>query len=203
LWLPTLFGSPRTPGPDVAQLAWALDGAPEGTICGFTFSTHTLPVAEFVRYAPLTRRHAIDVFRALLSSTIVVSCFFPARLSDNRIELQEDGAARVIGRMTEDMRERVTLAARRLRAAFLRAGALLHPTTFKPGATGGDAHYAGTIPMRDRPALGESSADAEVFGLPGVYLADASGFPSLPAKSHTLAIMANADRVGKAVAASL
>lgn len=54
------------------------------------------------------------------------------------------------------------------------------PTTFKPGQIGADAHYAGTIPMRPRPEIGESTA-----------------FPSLPAKSHTLALMACADRVGR------
>jgi choline dehydrogenase-like flavoprotein len=51
--------------------------------------------------------------------------------------------------------------------------------------------------MRERPKIGESSAESEVQGLPGVYVADASSFPSLPAKSHTLALMACADRVGR------
>jgi choline dehydrogenase-like flavoprotein len=90
-----------------------------------------------------------------------------------------------------------------LRAAFRRAGAILLPGTFKPGQTGGVAHYAGTIPMRASPTLGETSADAEIHGLSGVHIADAAAFSSLPAKSHTLALMACADRVGRLLARRL
>jgi choline dehydrogenase-like flavoprotein len=197
LWLPTFFGTARTQAPALAQLAFTLDGAPSGTICGFTFSTHALPVSEFVHHSPLARRHALRLFRALLSSTVVANCFFPGRLSENRIRRAPDGSVHVIGGVTPALSHEVAWARSRLRAAFLRAGAVLLPTTFTPGKAGADAHYAGTIPMRQRPEIGESTPEAEVQGLPGVFVADASAFPALPAKSHTLALMACADRVGR------
>lgn len=197
LWLPAFLGTTRTQASGLAQLAFTLDGAPSGTICGFTFSTHALPVAEFVRHAPLARRHALRLFRALLSSTIVANCFFPGRLSQNRMTLRPDGSVRVIGGATPGLPGELAWARTRLRAAFGRAGAVLLPATFTPGQTGSDAHYAGTVPMRRHPEIGESTAEGEVLGLPGVYVADASSFPSLPAKSHTLALMACADRVGR------
>ncbi len=197
LWLPGFLGTARAQAPGTAQLAFTLDGAPSGTICGFTFSTHALPVAEFVHHAPLARRHALRLFRALLSSTIVANCFFPGRLSQNRMRLAPDGSVHVTGGAMSSLTGEIAWVRSRLRAAFLRSGAVLLPTTFKPGQTGADAHYAGSIPMRLRPGIGESTADAEVQGLPGVYVADASAFPSLPAKSHTLALMACADRVGR------
>jgi choline dehydrogenase-like flavoprotein len=196
LWLPAFLGTARTPASGLAQLAFALD-APSGTICGFTFSTHALPVAEFVHHAPLARRHSLRLFRALLSSMIVANCFFPGRLSENRMRLAPDGSVHVIGGTMSSLAREIAWVRSRLRAAFLRAGAVLLPTTFKPGQNGADAHYAGSIPMSRRPGIGESTAEAEVQGLPGVYVADASAFPSLPAKSHTLALMACADRVGR------
>jgi choline dehydrogenase-like flavoprotein len=203
LWLPPFLGVARAPAPGLAQLAFSLDGAASGPICGFTFSTHALPVAEFVRHAPLARRNALRLFRALLSSTIVANCFFPSELSDNRMRLAPDGTVRVIGGTKEGLQGDIDWVRQRLRAAFSRAGAVLLPTTFKPGQTGGDAHYAGSIPMRERPVPGEATAEGEVHGLPGVYIADGAAFPSLPAKSHTLALMACADRVGRTLVCRL
>ncbi len=54
--------------------------------------------------------------------------------------------------------------------------------------------------MREKPVLGETSSSGEVKGLEGVYIVDGACLPSLPAKSHTLTIMANADRIGRRLA---
>jgi choline dehydrogenase-like flavoprotein len=45
--------------------------------------------------------------------------------------------------------------------------------------------------------------DGSLRGADGVYIADASTFPHLPAKGLTFTAMANAERVGEAVAKSL
>jgi choline dehydrogenase-like flavoprotein len=84
---------------------------------------------------------------------------------------------------------------KRLARSFSRYGAWLIPGSFMLGKPGADIHYAGTIPMRERPAAHESSSDGEVGGLPGVYVVDGAALSALPAKSHTLTIMANADRI--------
>ena len=54
--------------------------------------------------------------------------------------------------------------------------------------------------MRHRPILGESSQFGEIVGLPGVYAVDGSSLPVLSERSHTLTIMANADRIARHVA---
>jgi len=56
-------------------------------------------------------------------------------------------------------------------------------------------HYAGTVPMRADPEGHQATHEGEVRGLPGVFVVDGSALPSLPAKAHTLTIMANADRI--------
>jgi len=195
LWLPHQLGASRTAAPGFAQLAFALD-AGRDAVCGFTFSTHALPVAEFVRASPLTRRNSVCVFAALLSSTLVANCFFPGHHSANTVRLAPDGVLHVDGGVRPSLAGALLRTRNVLRAAFLRAHAVMLPGSFTQGSTGADAHYAGTLPMRTHPRRGETSADGELEGLPGVLVADASALPSLPAKSHTLAMMACADRLG-------
>jgi choline dehydrogenase-like flavoprotein len=55
--------------------------------------------------------------------------------------------------------------------------------------------------MVDRPGPMQTSTSGEVHGLPGVHVVDGSTLPVLPAKSHTLTLMANADRIGRLIAA--
>jgi choline dehydrogenase-like flavoprotein len=197
LWLPKFTGAARAAGPGFAQLGFALDGDDPGAVSGFVFSTHALPVAEFVRYAPLARRNAIGLFSALLSSVVVANCFFPGALSKNSLQLEPGGRLRVIGGSHARLEEVSEVTRKRLRACFLRANALMLPGSFRLGQTGADAHYAGSLPMRRNPANGETHADGELAGLPGVFVADAAAFPSLPSKPPTFVMMACADRLGK------
>jgi choline dehydrogenase-like flavoprotein len=201
LWLPRSLGAAREGGPGFAQLGFVLDDAHIGSVCGFLFSTQGLPVAEFIRHSPLARRHSVRLFRTLLSSMIVGNCFFPGQLSDSSMRRESDGSVKVVGGAKPALAGAIARTRARINVAFRRAGAWLLPGSFKAGATGGDAHYAGSLPMRNTPGTGETSAAAEVAGLPGVFIADAAAMPSLPAKSHTLAIMACADRVGRTVVA--
>lgn len=69
------------------------------------------------------------------------------------------------------------------------------PGSFVAGAPGADLHYAGTLPMRTHPMAHECHSTGEIAGLPGVYAIDGASLTLLPAKPHTLTIMANADRI--------
>jgi hypothetical protein len=57
--------------------------------------------------------------------------------------------------------------------------------------------------MRHKPVIGETTSLGEVLGMDGLHVVDGACLPILPAKSHTLTIMANADRIGIAVAKKL
>ena len=50
------------------------------------------------------------------------------------------------------------------------------------------------------PGAASTSADGELTARDGLYVADGAALPNLPAKHPTLTIMANADRIGRAVA---
>jgi len=203
LWLPRFTAAHAVPGPATAQLAFTLDGDAPQEVCGYTFSTHGLPMTEFLRHAPLSVAGAAPLLRALLPSCIVANCFLPARLTRSRVELRDDGALCVTGGEAEDAAEFGERVRARLAAAFAASGARMLPGSFRRGAAGADVHYAGTMPMRASPRPGECDADGELSGLEGVYAADAAVLPTLPAKSHTLAMMANAHRIGARLARRL
>lgn len=69
-------------------------------------------------------------------------------------------------------------------------------------------HYGGSLPMQEEePSAGgqgrSCSADGELHGLPGVFLIDASGFPSIPGSTVALLTMANACRIASRWSAGL
>ena len=165
--------------------------------------TRGLPVSEFVRHAPLSRAGAASVFRELLPATLVVNCFLPSRLSASRVELAPEGTLRVIGGEAAGLADYAANVRKRLAVAFRRCGGIMLPGSFSRGTIGSDVHYASTLPMRRDPAPGQCSIDGEIAGLEGVYAVDGAALPALPAKSHTLSIMANAHRIGSRLARRL
>lgn len=59
-------------------------------------------------------------------------------------------------------------------------------------------HVGGSLPMRDRPGELETDVLGRPSGLRRVHVVDASVFPSLPATTITLPVMANAQRIANA-----
>lgn len=200
LWAPRLLGAPRTRGFGLGQLSYVLEVG-EG-VCGFgsTFSTTGIPMAEFVRHLPLRKPVGVDVLRNLLSSCLAGNIFLPGSLSAVSVGLDANGVMRIDGGYAEAVPELMALAERKLRKAYRKLGFMMLPTSFTIGRPGGDIHYAGTLPMRLEPLVGESGVLGEVAGLSGVHVVDGAALPDLSEKSHTLTIMANADRIGRQLA---
>jgi len=90
--------------------------------------------------------------------------------------------------------------ARRLIAAapYLDLWPALPATTF--AAPGKSYHWGGSFPHRARPRRGDNSTDVlgRVPGFDRVHLVDAAVFPTVPATTFTLSIMANAHRIATA-----
>ncbi len=200
LGLPRFLGRGVETGVGFAQLAFALDGDGAGEVSGFTFSTHGLPVGEFIERSPISRVGAADAFRVLLPSMLVGNCFLPSRFSASQVRLTDNGTLRVEGGESALLAPYAEGVRARLAKAFRQAGAWMLPGSFGRGAIGADVHYAATLPMRAHPRRGESSVDGEIDGMPGVFVADGAALPALPSKSHTLAIMANAHRIATRLA---
>jgi choline dehydrogenase-like flavoprotein len=200
LWLPSLLGASRLPGFGLGQLSYSL-GLKDGiTAFGSTFSTTGIPVSEFARHLPLKRPLGISFLRTLLSSCVVGNVFLPGDLTDAQVKFSNQDSLVVSGKFGDRVSPLMKEAHQKLRAAYLALGALVLPGSFTIGQPGGDIHYSGTMPMKEFPVAGQTSATGEIQGLDGVYVVDGACLPTLPEKSHTLTIMANADRVGKAIA---
>ncbi|MDE2422948.1 MAG: GMC family oxidoreductase [Betaproteobacteria bacterium] len=203
LWLPGLLGAQRSPGFGLGQLSFTLSLRDHISAFGSTFSTTGIPVSEFARHIPMSRRYGVDLLKGLLSSCVVGNLFLPGQLTKARVSLKGDGSLMVSGGYSDSVAPLMTEARKKLSKAYWSIGALLLPGSYTVGLPGGDIHYAGTLPMRDKPVLGETSSLGEVKGIDGVYVVDGACLPALPAKSHTLTIMANADRIGRAIALNL
>lgn len=197
LWLPRLLGTPRTPSFGLGQLSFSLETQSKTMAFGSTFATTGISLSEFVRHIPFRRRYGIDLLRGLLSSCVVGNVFLPGNLTDAAVELQADDFLRVTGSYSAGVVGLMKEVSSRLRKVYWKMGALLLPGSFTIGQPGSDIHYASTLPMRALPSIGETSKFGEVVGLDGVFVVDGACLPWLSEKSHTLTIMANADRIGR------
>jgi choline dehydrogenase-like flavoprotein len=70
------------------------------------------------------------------------------------------------------------------------------PPAIRPGEPGRGFHTGGTFPMRRNPDAFQADLLGRPTGFSRVHLVDSSVFPSLPATTITLSVMANAHRIG-------
>jgi len=197
LWLPAMLGAPRERSFGLAQLSFALTQPGVGQSFGNLFSTVGLPVSEFLAHLPISRRAGLPLLRALLSSCVVGNLFLPGNLSAHSVSLDEQGALRIKGGSDPQQGAALAEAHAALSRGFRRTGARVLPGSFVAGPLGADLHYAATLPISKHPSAHECRINGELAGLPGVYVIDGAALPRLPAKAHTLTIMANADRIAR------
>ncbi|APW36528.1 4Fe-4S ferredoxin [Rhodoferax koreense] len=204
LWLPGLLGQPRERGFGLGQLSYALQLTGGRTAFGSTFATTGIPMWELARHLPLGRSTALQVLRDLLGSCVVGNLFLPGELSDARARLDDRDTLRIEGGWRQaDVEDLLREARRKLAGAYRKMNAWMLPGSFTPGRPGSDIHYAGTLPMAADPGAGQTSVQGEVRGLRHVHVVDGACLPALPEKSHTLTLMANADRIGRLIAPTL
>lgn len=203
LWFPRFLGLKRRPVFGLGQLSFHMALKENRSVFGSTFSTQGIPVSEFVTHLPIRRRNGIKLLSRLLSSCLVGNLFLSEGLYSSKARLQNDGTLAISGTYNRSVVADVMQdTARKLRKAYAKLGGVILPGSFTVGKPGGDIHYAGTLPMREQPVMGETSANGEVLGLQGVYVVDGASFPILTEKSPTLTLMANADRIARKIAAS-
>ncbi len=203
LWIPRRLGAAREPGFGLGQLSYVVDCSPDIRGFGSLFSTNGIPVSEFARFTPLPLPYGIDALRALLSSCVVGNLALPGHLTRATVRLDKTNALVVDGRYDDRVPMLLRSAATQLRSAFRKVGGWILPGSFKPGTPGADIHYAATLPMTASPGIGQTDSLGELTRQPDLHIVDGACLPVLTEKSHTLTIMANADRIGQELAARL
>ncbi len=168
---------------------------------GVLFGADGISAPDIIARMPLSRRSGMRLIRALLSTLHLGLLYFPGEYSANRIRLERDGGgARLVvegGRSPAFARAR-RAALRTLTRDFRRLGLWLLPGSVDTLPSGSEVHYGGTLPMGRT-----TTAECELEGHPGLFIADGSVLCRLPGKHQTFTVMANADRVGRIVARRL
>ena len=198
--LPALVGSALPEHSfSLAQLRWELALGGGGTAGGAIYGGDTLPLTEVASRIPLSRPTALRISRALAPALLFATIYLPGRFSANVMRVRRDGVS-IAGQVTDPARAALRDVRARLARSGRSLGAFAVPRSFTISQAGADAHYAGTVPMGGAGPLA-CSAEGEVKACPGLYVADGAALSALPSKHCTLTIMANADRIGRRVAA--
>jgi choline dehydrogenase-like flavoprotein len=175
---------------------------PEHYVHGLITTLKTALIHPIVQSVPLDLRSALYVFgNAHAALGLLNVNFHDTRRADCAVALEPDGAAtRLVVRYSppadEPERMRRTLAT--LRRALRALGCFVPPGMTHVRPMGASVHYAGTLPMSRARAPLTVSPSCESHDFAGVFLADASTFPFLPAKNLTFTLMANASRIADA-----
>lgn len=186
----------------LGQLFYTLDIAPGVEAAGVFYGADALPLAPVADRLPFTRPYALRVARALAPALVLATTYLPGRFSDNRITVDDDGAAgriRITGGQSSEAERLLSQSFAELARLARRRGMWAIPGSRQRLLPGADAHPTGTLPM-DGTGPARTNANGELDGAPGVFVADGAALPLLSARHPTMTVMANADRIGRALA---
>jgi ferredoxin len=150
-------------------------------------------------------RHANWLWRELAARMLVCGGYLHSRLSPGiRMRLSKTGGRTGIHlKAEEDPRPRA-IVKRAATTLLKKAGSLrcvpLVPM-IKYSQPGRGFHCGGSFPMRHTRTPHTSDIEGRPYGFERVHLVDASCFPSIPASTITLGVMANAHRIATLAAA--
>ncbi len=208
----TAFLVPRLIGSDMpeksfglGQLFYSLDLGGDVTSSGVVYGADSLPVTMIADRLPFTRPVAMRLARALMPALVLATGYLPGWLSDNFVRLEDDGGdGRLIveGGQSPATHALLRESFRQLARQMRKLGGWQLPTATQLLEPGSDAHPGGTLPMGGTgPAA--TLANGELAGVPGIHIADGAALPYLSSRHPTLTIMANADRIGHAIARTM
>lgn len=189
----------------LGQMFYALRGQDGVETAGVFYGAETLPLSAVADRLPFTRPYALRASRALAPALLLATGYLPGSFSDNRLTVEDDGAGgRIVieSRPTPDADAALRRSFKALGHQARQRGAWSVPGSVQLLPPGADAHPAATLPVGgDGPAA--TDVDGELAGAAGVFVVDGAALPGLSARHPTLTIMANADRIGRAVAARM
>jgi choline dehydrogenase-like flavoprotein len=197
--LPAMLGSAlETDAFGLVQLNLAWDSDTYGGLCQASLMEITSPLrAEFFASLPYSAPANLGLIRHLLPAMIVMQLFLPQEPRDSaRMRLEVGGRLEITGGGADPDPGK----AGPLLAFMRRLGAWSFPMLIARVPSGHAIHYAGTLPMRERPGRYECTPGGLLAGTARVYVGDSAGFPHLPAKNMSFGMMANAMRVAAGIA---
>jgi len=165
---------------------------------GELLSLNTLIYHPLIESIPLGSRLAMKTFTRLHAALGVVTYFFPDKqVAGNGISVVKDDGSPAGSRLHIHYREAETKqdlireTINDTRRALGMLGCLPWAPQIAPAGAG--IHYAGTIPMGSGPLCSDASGRTNAYR--NLYVCDGAAFPTLPSKSITFNLIANAIRV--------
>jgi choline dehydrogenase-like flavoprotein len=166
------------------------------------YTYNELYEAEVERLLGPVHRMLPGVKRSVLSRLLLIQGYLHSDLSARiRLVLRRANAGRppvleFFGEPNPKTRPALATVGRRLWAERAAMKAIPISRMMRVGLPGRGFHTGGTFPMRAHPESLEVDVLGRPYGLTRVHVVDASVFPSLPATTITLSVMANAHRIG-------
>ena len=164
--------------------------------CAQIYSYRSLLLFRLIASLPLPAPEALALASLLTPSLMIADIRFPAGPEGNSLRLNsETDAVQISMQPSEQEKQNHAITLKRMRKNLRSLGLLPIRTMMLP--EGSSSHYAGTVPVRSEKGATPLSTDANGKLHQGkhIFVADASVFPILPPKPHTLTIMANAERI--------
>ncbi|MDB5988725.1 MAG: Choline dehydrogenase [Herbaspirillum sp.] len=191
LFIPKKFGAAFPSQSFPIQLVATLGGLARSNMISFYYPGALL-WADLLADIPLPLNSAIRLLPNLIGGMLVAQIWETSKpVAGNQLSVESDGSIRIDypHRLSQgNMIQKLLAALRPLGAYSLQRLASMSPP-------GWGFHHAACLPMRHYPGPFETHIDGRLWDSKRVRIVDGSVLPSLPAKNHSLTLMANAARI--------
>jgi choline dehydrogenase-like flavoprotein len=165
------------------------------------YGYNDLMLAALARRLPLPAARVERLLAPLLGRMVAVQGYLHSDDSPGLTLTRGENGLRLAGDDLGPGAARARRFVRRLAASARPLGLAPLPGLLQIGRPGKGNHFGGSLPMRRRPGPLESDTLGRPHGWERVHVVDAAVFPSLPATTVTLSVMANAHRIAATAAA--
>ena len=192
LFIPRMFGAALPARSFPVQLVATIDDYGERDMISIYYPGALL-WSDLLADMPLPIDSALNVLPNLLGGLLVAQIWQSSRpLPENRLSLTAEDSIRIDYPVRSPY-----VRLKKLLAALRPLGAYSIPRLATMPPPGWGFHYAACLPMRKRPQAFETHVDGRLWDSQRIRVIDGSVLPSLPAKNHSLTLMANAARIAE------
>jgi len=162
------------------------------TVMGSIIELSSVRRGEFYSVFPFSASSNVNMIKYLLPGMMAMQLFYPASfIKPSLLKLNGNGTLSITGPDYEipfkDLKPLLKI--------FRSLGVWTAKPLIKKMPLGSAKHYAGTLPMKRNPQKYQTFEDGRLQGTKNVYVADAACFSSLPCKTSSFTMMANAMRI--------
>jgi len=190
IFIPRCFGRSEPSRLYPVQLIGVLSGLINRDMISF-YSPIGMLWSDLIPDIPLPLNAARSILSSMWSSLLVVQIWESSTNGErNRLTVDQQGKISI---KYSDIKPYSNMA-KLLSSLRLLGGYSLASLASSPPPSWG-FHHAGTLPMKASPSLFETHVDGRLWNSRRIRIIDGSVLPSLPAKNHSLTIMANSARI--------